>query len=288
MRRRGWAMAAAAAAAAAVMVAGGIPAAAGAGKLTFGDPAGDAGAGFDITSLTVSNDDAGLLTFRVALPALAAPPDNMAVLIALNGDPKGPAFQPDHLIAAIRGVAVMGPVTASGSPVVSRTVTTTFQPGALTVSVARRDLGNPRTLGLTAATFTLATDLSPITEANVDVVEASASARYTIALPTKLLVRSANLSPGRPVAGGRFRAGAFVRDVTYGAPGEPVSGGRVTCSFTVGGRKVTAARSLTKAGRATCAGAVPGDAAGATLRGTVTYTLDGVTVRRTFSTVVGG
>jgi hypothetical protein len=39
-----------------------------ASAMAWGIP-GAAGAGFDITSLTVSNDDAGLLTFRVGLPA---------------------------------------------------------------------------------------------------------------------------------------------------------------------------------------------------------------------------
>jgi hypothetical protein len=254
----------------------------------FADPAGDAGAGFDITSLTVSNDDAGVLTFRVALPALAALPDNMAVAILLDGDPRTAPFDPDAVLLAIRNVAVMGSGPPGTPPTAPRSLTTGFRPGALTLSLARSALGNPRTLGLTAATFTLGPDGTPITTADYDLVEASAYAEYAIRLPTKLLVRSTTLSPGRPAAGARFRAGAFIRDVTYGAPGEPAAGGRVTCSFTVGGRKVTAARSLTKAGRATCAGTVPGDAAGATLRGTVTFSLNGATVTRTVSAVVGG
>jgi hypothetical protein len=212
----------------------------------------------------------------------------MAVGIVLDGDPGRGAFEPDAVILAIRNAAVIGSGPPGTPPRAPRSLTTSFQPGVLTLSVARRDVGNPRTLRLTAASFTLAADGTPITTADFDVVEATAYAEYPIRLPTKLLVRSANLSPGRPVAGGRFRAGAFIRDVTYGAPGEPAAGGRVTCSFSVGGRRVTAARSLTTAGRATCAGTVPGDAGGATLRGSVTYSLNGATVKRTFSAVVGG
>jgi hypothetical protein len=111
---------------------------------------------------------------------------------------------------------------------------------------------------------------------------------HVLRLPTKLLARSSSLSPSRPVAGGRFRAGVFVRDVTFGVPGEPAAKGRVSCRFTVGGKRVTAARSLTPAGRPTCAGAVPGDAAGKALRGTVTFSLDGAVVTRSFSATVGG
>jgi hypothetical protein len=51
--------------------AAGVSPAAGAGTTGETDLAGDAGAGFDIAALTVANDDAGMLTFPVALPATA-------------------------------------------------------------------------------------------------------------------------------------------------------------------------------------------------------------------------
>jgi len=111
---------------------------------------------------------------------------------------------------------------------------------------------------------------------------------HALKLPTKLLARSTSLSPGRPAAGARFRAGVFVRDVTFGVPGDLPKGGRVTGRFTIGGQKVTAARSLTPAGRATCAGAVPPGAAGRPLRGTVTYALNVAVLKRSFAATVGG
>jgi hypothetical protein len=138
------------------------------------------------------------------------------------------------------------------------------------------------------SSFTLAPDGTPDTTANTDTAPAEGVLAHVLKLPPKLLVRSTSLSPGRPAAGGRFRAGMFVRNVTFGVPGEPAKGGRVTCRFTIGGQKVTPARSVTPTGRATCAGTVPRDAAGQALRGTVTYTLEGVVVKRSFAATVGG
>jgi hypothetical protein len=285
--RRAWAAGAMAGGAAVLAAAAGIPLAGAAGSRTAPDPAGDAGAGFDITSLTVSNTNAGRLSFRIGIPAVTAAPPNMALLIGLDADQKAEANPLEHAITVFAAGAVVIPTNAAGqpgAPFIPASLSTSFAPGVVTVSIAGADVGNPRKLLVGAGSFTLAPDGSPVTVSDTDVVGLS----YTLKLPTKLLVRSTSLSPSRPAPGGAFRAGVFVRDTTYGSPGEPASGGRVTCAFTVGGRKVTAARSLTEAGRATCAGTVPRDAAGTTLRGTVTYTLNGATVKRSFSAHVGG
>jgi hypothetical protein len=155
-------------------------------------------------------------------------------------------------------------------------------------AVARADIGKPRALIASAMSVTLASDGTPDLTANTDDAPAEGALPHVVKLPTKLLARSTSLSPGRPAAGVRFRAGVVVRDVTFGAPGELPKGGRVTCRFTIGGQKVTAARSLTPAGRATCAGAVPAGAAGKALRGTVTYALNGAVLKRSFAATVGG
>jgi hypothetical protein len=280
----------AAAAAVALGAAAGIPLAAGAGTTGETDLAGDAGAGFDITALTVANDDAGAITFRVALPALTAVPDNMALAILLDTDLVSEANPVDFLIVLIRNGAAIVPVTpaGNGAPFIPRSLSTSFAPGVVTASVARGDVGDPLLLIASAASFVLAPDGTPDTAANTDIAPADGALVHLVKLPTRLLVRSASLSSARPAAGGPFRAGVFVRDVTYGVPGDPARRGRVTCKFTVGGEKVTAARSLTRAGRATCAGTVPRDAAGQTLRGTVTFTLNRAVVTRSFTATVAG
>jgi hypothetical protein len=283
-RRRGWLVVGAAALAVAV----GAPVAVAAGTKTGADPAGDAGAGFDITSLTVSNDNAGVITFRIAVPAVAALPDNFAVGIALDTDLTSEGSPVDYVITAVRNVAVLVPINAAGAgaPFIPRSLTTTFEPGVVSIAIDRKDLGSPRALLLSVTSFTVAPGGAPITDVNTDVAPAGGVLLYPLKLPTRLAVRSTVFSPKPPVPGSRFRAGVFVRDVTFGAPGEPAQGGRVTCRFTVGGAKVTAARSLTKAGRATCAGNVPLDAAGESIRGTLTYALNGAVVTARFTGTV--
>jgi hypothetical protein len=269
-------------------VAAGIPLAGAAGSVRFVDPPGDAGAGFDMTDLTVRNDDAGRLTFRIGLPALTALPPNMVASVVLDTDLNRREQNPiDYVLTSIDGIAAVTPATAAGAPgapFIPRSITTTFAPGALTIGIDRKDIGSPRALIPVATTLVMLPDGS-LDPANQDLVPAAEV--YELKLPARLVVRSSNLSPGRPAAGGPFRASVYVRDVTFGAPGDAPTGGRVTCAFTVGGRKVTARRSVNAAGRVACAGTVPAGAAGQRLAGKVTYAQKGARVSRTFSAVVG-
>ncbi len=288
MRRSRGAFALAAAGLAAGAVAAGAPVAGAAGSLRIVDPPGDAGTGFDVTELTVRNDDAGRLTFRIGLPALTALPPSMVASVVLDTDLNPREDNPiDYVLTSVGGGAAVTPVTAAGEPgpgFVPRSLTTAFAPGELTIGVDRRDIGSPRALIPVATTLVMLPD-GGLDAANQDLVPAAAV--YELQLPSKLLVRSSNLSPGRPAAGGPFRASVSVRDVTFGAPGDAPKGGRVTCAFTVGGRKVGARRSVNAAGRVACSGTVPAGASGQRLAGKVTYARTGARVTRTFSAVVG-
>ncbi|HTI35208.1 MAG TPA: hypothetical protein VL422_16145, partial [Miltoncostaea sp.] len=252
------------------------------------DAVGDAGAGFDITRLTVRNDDAGRITFRIDMPAVTALPPNLGLLLVLDTDLRREADPIDHLISFSDGRAVIVPASAGslGNPFVPRSLSAAFTPGAVTISVHRDDLGGTRAILAGVSTFTFSPTGEPNLETDTDIAPDGSPLPFLLRLPTRLLVRSSNLSPGRPSAGGAFRAALFVRDVTYGAPGDPASGGRVTCRFSAGGRKVTAKGSLNTAGRASCAGTVPAGASGR-LTGTVTYTQRGARVSRTFAAPVG-
>jgi len=264
-----------------------VPQAGGTGSRGSSDPAGDAGAGFDITFFTIRNDDAGRLTFRISLPALTELPPNMAAGVALDTDLNPREANPiDFVLTSIGGIVTVTPVSAAGEPLptyIPRSMTTAFVPGALTIGVDRRDVGNPRAMIPVATTMVMLPD-GTVDSANQDIVSAAV---YTLRRPTKLVVRSSNLTPGRPAAGGPFRASVYVRDATFGAPGDVPKGGRVTCAFAVGGRKVTARRSVNAAGRIACAGTVPAGASGQRLAGTVSYAQQGVRVTRPFSAVVG-
>lgn len=283
--RRTVAITVAAVAAGAIAV---VPVADGANSRAAADAVGDAGAGFDITRFTVRNDDAGKVTFRIDMPAVDALPQNLGLILPLDTDLRRESEPIDHLITFVGGAAVIAPITAAGagSPFIPRSLTTAFTPGAVTITVHRDDLGGTRAMLAGALSFTVSPTGDPNLEADTDAVPETGALPFLLRLPPKLLVRSSRLSPGRPSAGGTFRAALFVRDVTFGAPGDPASGGRVTCRFSAGGRKVSAKGSLNAAGRASCTGTVPAGATGR-LTGTVTYAQPGARVTRTFAAPIG-
>jgi hypothetical protein len=264
-----------------------VPQAGGAGSRSSSDPAGDAGAGFDITFFTIRNDDAGNITFRVAIPAAATLPPNMALLLPLDTDLRREAEEIDHLITFVNGTAILAPVTAAGPgrAFIPRSLTAAFAPGEVTITINRRDLAGTRALIAGVGSITISPEGDPNFESDTDFAPVDAGWTYELKLPTKLLVRSSNLSPARPAAGGTFRAALFVRDVTFGVPGDPATGGKVTCAFRAGGRAVTARGSITPNGRAACSGTIPAGASGR-LAGKITYVQKGARVTRTFGAPV--
>ena len=62
------------------------PARAASGSASFADTAGDAGVAPDVTAVTVSNDDQGLITFRLAVPNRSALSPDDAIAIPLATD----------------------------------------------------------------------------------------------------------------------------------------------------------------------------------------------------------
>ena len=144
---------------AAALAAGvGVPLVGAAGTKSLSDPAGDAGAGFDITAFAVSNDDAGRISFRVDLPAVTALPSNMALLILLDTDLNTNESNPfDYGITIIRDTAVMFPIAPAGigTSFVPRSLTTRFEPGVVNASVARAEIGAKRVLLASVTSFTL-------------------------------------------------------------------------------------------------------------------------------------
>ena len=278
------------AAIAAVLAAAGLgPAvltASAAGTKTFSDPVGDAGTGFDVANVVVSNDSTGQITFRVGLPAVSALPSSLALGISMNTDlkPTGGNAGIDFSIIAIGGQAGLSKVNSGGlsNPTIPQSLSTSFQPGLMTVSINRKDLGGTHGFQFFAVTLTELPDGS-IDPGNSDVAPPGFWS-YDLKLPTKLAVSSVGVTPPRPAAGGAFAAGMTVRDTTFDAPGVVPVGGTVKCAFSAGGKSVTTQGSITRAGRVTCRGHVPDAATGQSLTGTVKFRLNGVTASRSFST----
>ena len=249
---------------------------------TFSDPVGDAAAGFDVANVTVSNDDAGQITFRVGLTAVPALPPSLNLLLVLDSDakPSTGANGVDHYVAVSGGVA--GVATAAGPFRAAPSLSFNFLPGVTNVSVNRRELGNTRTFRFRVLTIPTAPDGS-LDSANADPAPDADWWSFGLRLPTRLVVASRTLAPNRPRPGRVFSARMVVRDVTYGAPGSPVTRGTVACAFSAGGARVAATGAVRGGGVVTCTGRVPEGAATGSVRGTMRYRLDGVSVTRGFA-----
>jgi hypothetical protein len=110
---------------------------------TFTDPAGDSGNAPDITTVTVSNDDAGTITFAVTLANRASLSSEDMVLILLDADQNASTGSGgfDYAIGATAmGSVLLGwngsDLAAASAP----TLTASASSGVLTVRINRSDL----------------------------------------------------------------------------------------------------------------------------------------------------
>ena len=88
----------------------------------------------------------------------------MGLFLPLDTDLRREAEAIDHLITvAGSGIAFLTPVTAAGPgrPIIPRSLTTTFAPGEVTITVNRRDLAGTRALIAGVGSFTISPEGEP-------------------------------------------------------------------------------------------------------------------------------
>jgi hypothetical protein len=96
--------------------------------------------------------------------------------------------------------------------------------------------------------------------------------------PLRLVAR--RFTPGTPVAGRTHT----VRLVAARSDTNAVlTGGRVRCAATISGRRVSARVHRFVGSEARCGWQIPSSARGGTIRGSITVTFEGLTIRRSFS-----
>jgi hypothetical protein len=256
----------AAAAALALLVA--LPAGAGparstAGSQTYTDPTGDSTDAADIVSLTVSNDDAGLLTFAFTYanrPAGLTGDDT--VIILLDTDRNAQTGAPN--LGADYGIGFAASQRAAG---LARWQNNDFQdtpqttlratPDGVQFQVNRSELG-----GTGAFDFVIFTGRES-TETGDDLPNADPLPTYQLVFPQ---IRSVTprYSPAIPRAGRRFSVpGATVRLTN----GQNVAPSAITCTARLAGRALRPV--------ARCAWRIPANARGKRLVVTVTVTYQG-------------
>lgn len=260
---------------------------------TFADSTGENPAAPDVTSIAVSNDDAGLITFQINVsnrPTLT--PDMLFwVFLDTDGNPATGdtvANGADYLIQLIPGFVDL--YKWNGSDFVSTpsesTLVYSYASTGPTIKLNASELGGVKAfdfsvLAISGVTFDSSggPDLSR-SSADLAPDPGHGMYAYKVLTAVKLTVVSFGVAPTPARAGKSFTAtiGATEND-TNG----PIEKGTVACRATLGGRPFAGVGAGVVNGLAICQWKLPNSAKGKRLSGTVSVTVQGATVTRTFS-----
>jgi hypothetical protein len=276
-------------------VASGSTAASTANRQTFEDSRAELPNAPDITSVTVSNNDAGRITF--AIGGIQRLVEGMLVGIDIDADNNPATGSQDELnrgadyaIELVQGNANLfrwdgtSFTRRSNDPPQSTLV---FQ--ETTISINAAELGNTTRFNFGIVVITgIRTDQS----GNPDFSNAQFDAapdighgfwNYTVRVaPLRLLARSFSIT--RPARAGRALTARLV--ATRSDTGAVVSGGRVVCRATVGGRRISG-RGRFVGGEARCVWRIPSNARGQRISGSIAVVFEGRRVSRSFSAPIG-
>jgi hypothetical protein len=264
-----------------------------ANSVTFNDSVGEDSAAPDITSVVVSNDDAGLITFKIAISNRPALTPDMTVLLFLDTDQQTStgdqtSFGADYVIELDPGSVALFQWNGSDYAAAASQASVTFAYDATgaTIRASAQDLGKTKALNfvaIAASGITLDANGNPdFTNVHSDAAPDPGHGTFSYPVLTKLTLSVAAFSTApKPARAGRsFVAGLAANESdTKG----PVQSGTVACAATIGTKHLVATSHGVSNGIAACAWKIPKTAKGKTIRGTVTLTVQGVKVSRSFA-----
>jgi hypothetical protein len=257
--------------------------------VTLADSTGEDASAPDITSLAVSNDDAGVVTFRVDISNRPQLTDDMFVGVYLDtdlnpSDGAGPNTEgaEEVIILSSAGVALAhwngSDFDVSGQSPTS--LVYSYTNGA-TIEVKATDLG------ASSFNFYVAAGSGPDNDVHVDYAPdpGHGTLHYDVEIAPqtqlKLVARHLGVFPKPPKAPGELDAALVVTRLDTHTQ---VRSGTVLCRAKVGKRTVPLiVKGDFYKGTVNCNWRLPKWAAGKKLTGTITVTFQGATVARTFS-----
>ena len=262
-----------------------------ANSVTFPDSIGEDPRAPDITSVVVSNDDAGNLAFGVNVsnrPALTA---DMYFVISLDSDQNAATGSVDlqgvdHMIRLKPGALEL--FRWDGSDFVAApsqaSLSYSYSAGGPTIRVNAAELG--KTKGFRFQVYAVSglrvdpTGRPDLTNIHRDVAPDPGQGFFTYRVLTKLVLTVTRFTIGpKPARAGRPFSASLVA-ITNG--GEAVQG-TAACAATIAFKRVVAVSHVVAHGVASCVWPIPSTAKGKMLRGTITLTAQGVKVARSFS-----
>lgn len=254
------------------------------GPLSVADAAGDQEAAPDVTSVSVTDDKSGTISFAVSTPSHAtlAPSTWVELDIDLDRRRSTGAAGSEVYVALSRGSVFVGRwspeeqefVNVRRSAARARSVA-----GVVTFDVPRRLLDDVASFDF----YVVSGDSDPDDESNAIDLAPNGDRwwRYTLANkpPLRLIAGDARSVPARPRAG---RAFTVAVPVVRSDTARSITSGSATCAVRVGAKPVQAAGRVA-AGTGRCSLRLPADARGAMLRGSMVVRSAGKAVTTRFS-----
>jgi hypothetical protein len=259
---------------------------------TFTDSTGEDANAPDITTIVVSNDNAGLVTFKLNISNRPTFTDDMLALVFLDTDRKASTGDSqdggaEYVLELDPGVVTLfkwngSDYLAAGS---QSSVTFGYDSTGATLRASAHDLGNTKGFNFYAVAVSgITTDPmgnADFTNAHSDAAPDAGHGVFTYQVLAKfsLSVKAFTTGPKPAKAGKKFSASLAANESDTNGP---VQAGTVKCSAIVGGKHLTASAHRVANGIASCSWTLPRTATG-TLHGTVSLTVQGATVVRAFS-----
>jgi hypothetical protein len=256
---------------------------------TFSDSTNEDPAAPDITSIGVSNDDAGAITFKVGIsnrPALTA---DMLFLLFIDtaqgvGDPD--SFGADYAIQIEPAGIALFKWDGSNYTFVSSSVAFAWAAGGPTIQVSAAEMGKAKTanfvaLAISGITFD-ANGNATFDNAHADTAPDRGRGTYSYDVLTTFVLKAAGFSTSpKPVKAGRpFSVGLAARQNDTGGL---VQQGKVVCNARIGTSRVPLKTSRLRNGVGACVWSIPAGAKGKTINGTIVVSVNGAQLKRSFS-----
>lgn len=271
------------------------PAVAAANSTTYTDSTGEDPAAPDITTIVVSNDDAGILSLRINISNRPQLSQDMSMILFVDADNNRATGSPelagvDYAFELIRNEINLykwdgtGFTRSFGDPS-AVTLSFSYQAG-FTVRISAAELGNTSRFNFivevsSGIVFDPVTSAPDFTNAKSDVAPGGGAGLYpytvTIAKPALIVRRFTTIPAGAPVAGKQFT----MRLLTARSDTRAViQNGRVSCVGRAGTTRLRAQTSQVISGAAVCTWLIPEGAKGKSFRGSVTVSFEGLNASR--------
>jgi hypothetical protein len=277
------------------------PARVAANTTTYQDSTGENPAAPDITTVVVSNNDAGMITFRINIPNRAQLDRDMLVDLFVDSDNNPATGDPELFGADYALELILGDIALfkwdgenftrrPGDPP-STSLLYAYN-GGVSINISSTELGNTKAFGF--ATIVLSGLVIDDVTGDIDFTKAVGDAapapdaglfKFEVkTAPAKLEVQKVTHAPARPNAGKAF---SLKMTVARSDTGAVLQGGRVTCVGRVGTARLRATTARVVNRVVTCTWTIPAKASGKTFRGSVTVVFEGLKATRSFSSKIG-